>query len=789
MSKRNQMKYITILFLFIISLSIKAESTSAKQNPIGTWTTDSYQLPCFNYTGKLPYKQVLPNGDKVNLPEDPFFLLGNYRFKLFAHVSGEYELLSGERSYARLNFDKKLNSNVSGAYLIQNKDTIKLTGIFSLAANPDITTRNIGVGTAVYNYKVNENLAIKRYFSVKPSQKPNEGTPAFLIDIEFKNNSKKIQKFKYNEYVGVNFMPCIDQIAPESERLVKYNNIIKYDNARKTVQAVMQAKADDPFLIVSHDEPNRFDGFPPVVFVKVMNDALCKWNFKDEKLPFRGDKLTTVFEIELKPGEIRHLQLCVGYIHTAEVTENIEKIADEFGKKTITNTIEKDEIVNVFGNEWKSKLPDFQEESNPIFKREMTWNAYVLQAMSTFSEYYGETYIPQGSGYDFQIGFVSVPRDHLQGTLPLAYLDPALCKSALRWVMQKIAKSGEMKWGEVGYAQTTNFHWMSSDMQLYFLLALSNYLEVTGDTNFLLEEIPYYPKSTNFKWSVIEQIESVFMYIKNETQLGGHGLIKLRGGDWNDAFYYQRPLANYWWGAESHLNSAIALVAMDRLIPILENAAKNTSVINKSPKLSNLIESIRIYRKNLLASYLKDWGVRPFPGRVYLAGESLKLGFDNMYVEPQGFTLQIQDIDKEKRKALMGEIENRLMRDEKVGARCIEAPHEYGESAKMYFAENGAMWYAMTGPLIEGAISIDKKIGEKWLQSITFDNISRQYPDYWAGYWSSTDCLNSSKDPSGGLMGSVRTGDFWLMPVYNVHPHAWALYCYYKLREKTNLKQ
>ena len=64
---------------------------------IGRWLTDDCGLPYFEYTGELPYRAVLPNGDDVRLPEDPWFLLGNYRFTLFAHVSGEYELISGQR--------------------------------------------------------------------------------------------------------------------------------------------------------------------------------------------------------------------------------------------------------------------------------------------------------------------------------------------------------------------------------------------------------------------------------------------------------------------------------------------------------------------------------------------------------------------------------------------------------------------------------------------------------------------------------------------------------------------
>ena len=72
-------------------------------NKIGCWREDRSGLPCFEYTGSLPYQEKMKSGTSVKLPEDPWFLLGNYRLTLFTHVSGEYELISGQRSWMRMN--------------------------------------------------------------------------------------------------------------------------------------------------------------------------------------------------------------------------------------------------------------------------------------------------------------------------------------------------------------------------------------------------------------------------------------------------------------------------------------------------------------------------------------------------------------------------------------------------------------------------------------------------------------------------------------------------------------
>jgi len=82
--------------LVLLLLLLAGGPLGAQTNRIGTWKTDRDSLPCFSYTGALPYSQQLANGQPVKLPKDPWFLLGNYRLTVFTHVSGEYELITGE---------------------------------------------------------------------------------------------------------------------------------------------------------------------------------------------------------------------------------------------------------------------------------------------------------------------------------------------------------------------------------------------------------------------------------------------------------------------------------------------------------------------------------------------------------------------------------------------------------------------------------------------------------------------------------------------------------------------
>ena len=100
---------------------------------IGHLSSDKTGLPCFEYTGNIPYSVKLENGTDVKLPEDPWFLLGNYRFTLFTHISGEYELISGQRSWARVNQGKRRNSGVNlSAITVDDKNMPLLVWILLL---------------------------------------------------------------------------------------------------------------------------------------------------------------------------------------------------------------------------------------------------------------------------------------------------------------------------------------------------------------------------------------------------------------------------------------------------------------------------------------------------------------------------------------------------------------------------------------------------------------------------------------------------------------------------------
>jgi cellobiose phosphorylase len=314
-------------------------------------------------------------------------------------------------------------------------------------------------------------------------------------------------------------------------------------------------------------------------------------------------------------------------------------------------------------------------------------------------------------------------------------------------------------------------------------LLLAEYLRATADVGVLVDEVPYYPVEAGGRGTGLDRIRQAFSFMRDRVGVGAHGLMRLWNSDWNDAFYYWNldiPYNRMFASAESHLNTAMAVVVLGDLADRLAACAPDGRLAPHRREIDDLVHAFREYRARLLAAFMKDWDDRPFPRRIYVQGER-SVGGDAMWLEPQAFTLLIPEVPPDRRAALLGEIDARLMKGEALGARQIEAPqaHPGWEAGSR---ENGGFWYALNGPLILGVATFDPDRADDLLQQMSFTRFARRFPTFWAGQWSAADTIESSLIESEGLPDQTWT--FADVPVYCAHAHAWPLYCYLRLREQ-----
>lgn len=449
----NATNLLAILLTLLTAIPLFGQQTTPVPDPalrLGQWVTGGDGLPAFSYTGKLPFTALQKDGAELQAPDDPFFMLGNHRFHMFVHVSGIYQLVSGERTWLRLNQPDKLDygENRSTVAVLdatgQPDEKFNLTGVNSVGADPALTDRVFGTGSAVFKHNLGNKLVCERVISVKPSATPYDGASAFVLTVKFTNTSGEKLRLKYYESVLARTVPMILQETNAERWPFRYVNHIAQDEQRRIIKADVVAVTSDPLLFESLTKPAKYDGYPPSLFMKLLPDSGTRSRLVSEKNRAGRDYLTAQYELNLEPGQEKQFNLVIGYAFDKRFAQ-IERLCAELaaGKPSPVSADSRFKSIAWFRSEWKSKLPDFSDESDTVLRREMIWNAYCLEVLANYNSYYKETQIPQGTHYAYAWGENSSARDQFQLGLPLCYFDPALARSNLRYMMKRTTPQGE----------------------------------------------------------------------------------------------------------------------------------------------------------------------------------------------------------------------------------------------------------------------------------------------------------------------------------------------------------
>ncbi len=765
-------KTLKLFIALVLIFASGALSANAKEKTpqIGYWADDNAGLPYFRYTGALPAVGIEPNGEAAKISDDPWFLLGNYQLTLFTHVSGEYELITGQRAWGRMNQGEKMNSGANGSkisILGIDKSTVKeihLIGKGSEAHNEHYQ-KSFGCGFALYKYKTN-NLEVERKLSVAPSMTIDGGVPAFLLKVRIKNSGKEAISLNFEESVLANYLPI--QFQRQSNRALSFENTYSVDNVKSIVKADVTASSDDPLLIADPDQMSMYDAYPPTLFIKLLTEGVVAYDL--------NGNLSATTSLTLKRNEERTIEMVIGFTFEGDMVQ-IEQMATELYAHSKDNS-----AASSFAAHWLKIIPALENQSDKEIRQELRWHAYNLEAMATYSSFYKETKIPQGTIYDYYWGEHASARDNFQHALPLIYYNPELAKSVMRYMAKRTTNWGEIRLIEYGNGYAENMVYNVSDQQLFFFMLMSEYLRVTKDYAFLDEKVGFFPYGNGGSGSMLDCVKNCFSYLKNNVKTGPHGLVRLLNSDWNDNVFVAKPSPYNWviYTAESHMNTTMAISILSNLIPSLREYAQRVNSKELQKKAEVIVKSMNKYWDSLYNAFMVDLGDREFSRRMYFNGESI--GDDNMFLEPQGYMLQIKELSIERKKALYAQMQKRVYQNEKLGARQQQTPEFTAPGLEDGSRENGGFWYSLNGPAIVGVNTFDSDEAWRLLRNMTFKNYAQQFPQYWTSYWSAADNVESS------LMGTEeglpdQSLDYAAIPVYCAHPHAWILYCYYRLSE------
>lgn len=707
-----------------------AAATPPPRLRLAQWLT-SGRLPAVRYQGPTRF-------NIADVPDDPYFLLGNHRLTLFVHASGHYRIITGDRGWARLNAGKARAAGDNGAALTVDGTAFDLIGLDSPAAGA--ADKVFGVGSARFSYAPMADVRVLRTVSVAPSLTLGSGPAAFQVRVTLRNLSPRRKTVVYDEWVGTRYLPIFPPWDNSLER-VKLTAVDETSAAARVAMTRnylqdLEALPDAPATGMS-----LFDVRPPALAMAVA----------DGPAPVAGGgRLSMRRELTLKPHATETFVLVIGAVDAGTPDAFATSVAP------LLNMTE-----NEFAEAWQRLVPDFSAEDDAQLRAEMQWNVHALEAMATYKQYYDETIIPEGTDYDYDWGWVASSRDLCQHALPMCHIRPELARSVLRYVMKRTLPDGEIKLVDQGYGWVPQASYINSDAQLFFFLILAEYLKTTADYSILTDDISWYPAESAGKASGGDHVRAAFQYLRERVGTGPHGLIRLWNSDWNDMFYFwptSTPYNILFDQAESHLNTAMALTIFSDLAPATRKFD------------AGLADWIDAYRMQLMTAFRADLGDRRFPARAYFADKGL-IGKDEMWLEPQGYAMMIDDMPMSWRLGIWQDVQNRLMQGEALGARQIERTSKQGDLLPGQ-RENGGFWYALNGPVILGLVEIDKPAAAAAVKKMSFANYANQFPDRWIGQWSAPDSFESSLAPKPGWSG---------FGIYCAHAHAWPLHGYLKL--------
>lgn len=421
-------------------------------------------------------------------------------------------------------------------------------------------------------------------------------------------------------------------------------------------------------------------------------------------------------------------------------------------------------------HDWKTQLAYFWTGEDPVLQREMAWHSYNLLSSSVYSDFHKVHLIPQGSAYLYLHGADGAPRDQALFTLPMSYLDPYMAKDMLRLLMRITdGQTGQMPYSFTGHGYVSNalnVHSNPSDLDLFFLLAMTEYLSATRDFEFMEEEVPFYPPGMPARalgTTVLDHIRFALQHIfaDDGVGIGEHGLIKVRSGDWSDSIVLETAIRDGLLGVtyqnskahgESVTNSQMALYVLPLLAGLMRDGAPDIHAFLTDGRVERLREAVN-----------RQWNEKGWFNRAVLRGVTNQpITVEDLTLEAQVWALISGCCDPVPREArLIERIEATLDRPCAVGAMM---------------QSGGMVWPAISQLLTWGyAHSRHHELAWRSLNRNTFAVHSQQFPAVWLNTWSGPDGVDPHNPAyRGGTWSSPLTPmtDF---PVMNANQDAMAL--------------
>lgn len=807
--------------------SIATANKSYGSGYFGKWIEDEFGLPAFHYTCDQinDPKAVTPVNPGVLASTEHVFQVGNDRIIAVASNYGHVRVRQDEGAPKFLNDYVPDRDWFSGGFGYLTDDRISLSTYYP--GNASNFDRIFGAGY------VRKKLSSGNYSIEQTVFAPFGDDPVLLSQVTITNSGGRDASLRWIEYwgcqlyqfsfrsfmegfggksmhdhrrdLGTRFTHSFKQIS-DGMGLLEKKDFLGRDPAEDRQFQGMVAyleKNPNPFLAAPEKDLPNGAGFddvnPPSTFLVSLDapaDAFATNGKKffgaggalkpdglsaslDGDLSSSGPDSALLLErkFSLKPDESKTLTFLYGYMTSGF---DMDSLVTKYRQSAAT-------ALKDSSAQWKKNALQFSVPEEPWVERETAWNYYSLRSGFSYDDFFHEHIISQASIYQYIMGFQGAARDPLQHVLPFLFTEPRLVKEVLRYTLKEVRPNGSIPYGLVGHGMpmpTVSDN--SSDMPMWLLWAVSEYVLATRDVRFLDSDVVtvYGGAAKAAHWqganraSVRSLLARCYKHLTDDVSVGEHGLMRMLQDDWNDALVQgwvpAKDVKECLEKGESVLNSAMAAYVFDYYARLLAYAGDDERITTP----------IKRKAEDHRAAVRAQWNGNWFK-RCWLGPTNGWLGEKGLWIEPQPWTIIGAITSPEQTRTLIQHIDQQLRKVSPIGAVQISDspdrntrgtwPTEPGTSIA------GGVWPSLNQTLVWALAKVDPALAwDEWKKN-SLARHAEVYPLVWYGTWSGPDVLNSASSKHPGETTSGKPFGWTDFPVFNMHTHACPLYSATKL--------
>ncbi|MBD3228931.1 MAG: hypothetical protein GF329_12150, partial [Candidatus Lokiarchaeota archaeon] len=764
----------------------------------GKWFIDKYGLPAYEYNLDHLIDPIAKTPTTGKLSVDHFHQLGNDRFNIIAYNSGNIEIFNGDRGFQWLSYLNPSKDCLGGGILFISENNNMWLDLFTNDISETNQFRRI-FGSGYF-----KKIVKKQGLIIKHTITPVFGDkPLILSDIEIKNELNNTRNIKIGCYYGIRIKSLVGSLLStlymtkerknfgnkivsligrllkililfigkggeqirekfaskfyyKTEKLEKYKTLILTPTYKSKIKIKSDSISDRnyfPKSVFLTDLSNIANlRYYNQIKISKSSENIYKVNRNYAQTPSVGSCLFLEKALRLKPNETVKLKFLFGYMKKKKIEEKINEIRNNGNFRNKKHQLKK----------WRESLIDFNLKGFDWLDREVKWHTYYLLSSFLYDEYFKSHYITQGNAYTYLHGLNGAIRDFILFNYSLIFINPEKAKEFLIYMLRTMKQNGELPYAINGFGQIEGamVHETSSDLGLFLLWGLLDYIYLTRDFGFLDEEITFYPKGANKKSTVYERIILTLKFLIKNIGFGEHKLLRVGSGDWSDGIsMFVSNRKKFLEKGESVFNSAFFLYLIPRLLPLIK--IKDISIKNQLEKISTDLKDA------CNKCWNKKWFYRAWDGTGNPVGDK------NIFLEHHPWIILSNKFSREKIEILIKNIYNILDKPSRIGQFVCYPPNKTLLNIIQYgVAENGGIWFAMNFLLTWAYSIIDKNKAFKSLLKNSMANRAKFYPNIWYGIWSGSDSYNAEYTKSPGqtfIHPLTPQVDF---PIMNMNIHA-----------------